>query len=118
MTNGSVQHLICSECGGERVRTASGMVCPNGHGRIFPPMTNSQIRKVRQAIEIEKLPKAMHVAIEKRTRFTVEGMDGTWLKANRTATDKIKAKYFGKAIWLRPERKSKKCSPAGTKRKQ
>lgn len=72
MANGSVQHLICSECGGERVLTASGMVCPNGHGRIFPPMTNSQIRKVRQAIEIEKLPK----------------------------------------------RKSKKCSPAGTKRKQ
>lgn len=118
MANGSVQHLICSECGGERVRTASGMVCPNGHGRIFPPMTNSQIRKVRQAIEIEKLPKAMHVAIEKRTRFAIEGMNGTWLKTNRTATDKIKAKYFGKAIWLRPERKSKKCSPAGTKRKQ
>ena len=27
----------CDVCGEYRIRTPSGRVCPNGHGRIYPP---------------------------------------------------------------------------------
>ncbi|TWU22483.1 hypothetical protein Pla52o_35390 [Novipirellula galeiformis] len=30
--------VACKECGEIRVNTPSGSVCPNGHGRIFPPV--------------------------------------------------------------------------------
>jgi hypothetical protein len=44
----------CSECGSPLMPTATGSVCPNGHGRIKPPLPKKQ--QHRNCWLIEGLP--------------------------------------------------------------
>ena len=58
---------FCGQCGHALVRTATGAVCPNGHGRIVPLCEDSRY---------STYPVAQRVAGTRRYRL--RGLDGEW----------------------------------------
>lgn len=53
--------MICSECGSVRMRTPSGTVCPRGHGKLYPRVTNGQLNVVDRYRWADSLPTATKV---------------------------------------------------------
>lgn len=49
--------LICEECGEVRIKTPSGAVCPAGHGRIKPGVTESELAAAERLKWAESLPR-------------------------------------------------------------
>lgn len=45
--------VTCKECGAIRDNTPSGSVCPNGHGKIQPPVKEKYLRRY-----LERMKKA------------------------------------------------------------
>ena len=48
--------LVCPECGEVRMKVPSGAVCPNGHGRIMPGVTDSELKAARFLVWSSSLP--------------------------------------------------------------
>lgn len=69
--------LICSECGARRMETASGLVCPRGHGKLHLRPDPLDVRSYHFTIKIEKLPKASRVPGSKSV-VEVDGKTGYW----------------------------------------
>lgn len=42
-----IDDVICDECGEVRIKTPSGAVCPNGHGRVKPGVTTIELQEGR-----------------------------------------------------------------------
>ena len=68
--------LICPECNEIRIKTPSGAVCPNGHGRLQAGVTEAQLRFAIKIQWIESLPKAMR--INNGPRIKVADRPGIW----------------------------------------
>jgi hypothetical protein len=65
--------VCCSECKSLRINSSPDhSVCPNGHGRLFPPLTNGVIQLAFETT----LPNAERPT--KRLLFTIPGHDGVW----------------------------------------
>jgi hypothetical protein len=63
---------VCPECKAERIRTASGAVCPQGHGRIVPIAVN-------QSLFLKSLPIATRIGSTKR--WQLKGKRGEYQTA-------------------------------------
>lgn len=74
----------CTECGEARVRTPSGYVCPNGHGRIVTERSMKQAAKNERFKSLNGLPLAteltylMSSELGSRKRFIIAGHVGIW----------------------------------------
>lgn len=80
MTATLISPLICPECETVRVRSPSGTVCPNGHGRIHPKASAGQLKTARRHQWASTLPVATKV--KKRGRkYTIAGCDGEFVIA-------------------------------------
>jgi hypothetical protein len=95
-----LSNCYCAECGSLLVSTQSGVVCPNGHGKIRVDVTRLDLKHEKRRIELDarrekKLAAISNLPLAKRLRvgvwngnafvaaFLVEGMDGVWWhKAN------------------------------------
>lgn len=64
-----MNRLCCAECGEKRMRTPTGAVCPNGHGRIHPYLSKREAERQWK----KGLPKACY---ESAGRYVIAGMAG------------------------------------------
>lgn len=100
----------CSECGEARVRTPSGYVCPNGHGRIVP---REKAEKRAKAEELAPLPKAHEIegvastrrGYSSRKRFRLVDPDGkllegVWAILDRQVPHAVRARTNGNRRWF------------------
>ena len=70
---------VCEQCGVRRIRV-SGLVCPEGHGRIHYP-TPDQVKRGRAKL---KVPIARHVSnYGTRKEYMIEGLDGLFRRYAR-----------------------------------
>ena len=92
----------CKTCRTELVRTASGWVCPAGHGRIVSPRDVPKVLRPRLdllvATQIE-LPRFGPAS------YTIAGLEGTFHKAIRFTG------FRGEAEWYEPGSDGKKAVP-------
>lgn len=77
------EHVVCSECGAERVKTPTGRVCPNGHGRIWPQVSQAAVRKCMRDRDARIRLAAMPAATRRRGVWSITGMPGDyrWVSA-------------------------------------
>lgn len=94
----------CSECGEARVRTPSGYVCPNGHGRIVP---REKAEKRAKAEALARLPVAFLLDFcvagcdwPSRSRFTVDGSLGIWRRTFKGTPGAVTAMFSGRRVYL------------------
>lgn len=100
----------CDECGEARVRTPSGYVCPNGHGRIVPREKAKNQAKVEA---LARLPKAHQIegveatrrgySTRKRFRFIDSDgklLEGVWAILNRQVPHAVRAVRDGNRRWF------------------
>lgn len=71
----TISNLICPDCGEVRMRTPSGTVCPNGHGRIHPKATATQIKTAQHHKWANGLPRATRV---KSKQYEIAGREGVF----------------------------------------
>lgn len=80
----------CPECGAIRINLVAGRwsVCPNGHGRLYPPIRRRDVAKTEKARWLASIPVATLVEIrvpyarkpgERIVRaYRVGGQEGLW----------------------------------------
>ena len=74
---------VCQECGEIREKGPTGMVCPNGHGKILPPLTRGQVNRLKYMKWAEQFPQAVKV---KGRKFKIDGKEGLWLVTSVAVT--------------------------------
>ncbi|MAT51462.1 MAG: hypothetical protein CMK32_09800 [Porticoccaceae bacterium] len=84
--------LICSDCGSRRQQYASGLVCPQGHGKIHPPVDPLDVRSFDFTERLATLPIAKPVAGYKYV-VTVENRPGYFKRVSGA-----EAKELGNSI--------------------
>jgi hypothetical protein len=94
-----ISNCYCTDCGSLLVATMSGVVCPNGHGKIRVDVTRLDLKHEKRRLELaarreKKLAAISNLPLAKRLRvgawkgnafvaaFLVEGMDGVWWHEN------------------------------------
>lgn len=70
MTRRQLLITYCTDCGQVLVRTATGFVCPAGHGRVQP---------LRYDVSSGPHPAATRIAGTRR--YTLDGLSGEWRTA-------------------------------------
>lgn len=76
------KQVTCPECGSVRMNTPSGSVCPNGHGRLHPRVSESARTRLRKWKENCHLPEAKP-AFQFTNIWTLEGEDGYFKRVTR-----------------------------------
>ncbi len=71
------KRLVCGECHAIKIRAPSGMVCPEGCGRLVATINRWRIRRVEWAASF---PMA-HRDGSRRGQWTITGRDGLWVIA-------------------------------------
>jgi hypothetical protein len=98
------QRVFCPECGAMRIHNHRSRfaVCPNGHGRLVPRLTEADRRK---AI-VRRLPRAWRVG---RHVFVIDGYDDRFAYQNgrrpampdaTVASNEVLARYVTRARTL------------------
>jgi len=77
-----IQNRLFCECGKRRMRSPSGMVCPDGHGKIHAPVSNSELRAYEFWKWSQHMPRARHAQIN----YLVDGKKGVWRQCPHSST--------------------------------
>lgn len=89
--------LICNECGERRMMAVSGMVCPNGHGRIHKPIDSKSLKSYEHIKKLRSLP--VGVRVEQQKRVHVAGVGLCKKVAKRCQSDVVEVNVEGH-VWL------------------
>lgn len=97
VSNSEDVQLHCNECGKALFNVDAGAVCPEGHGRIHPPIPRSDHVAATKAMRAEGLPTVMKAGKLSRTiiiekfspdwksaqLYRVSEIDGMWREIHR-----------------------------------
>ena len=86
-------NAACPECRKPLLKTPSGFVCPDGHGKI---LNGEQARK----LEVSQLGRAHRLKLFDHSYYTIEGQPGIWHKAPK-ADGELRASDGYLAFWFR-----------------
>lgn len=110
------ERLYCKQCGQRRMQTASGLVCPDGHGRIAMPVDPLDARSFDFTERLAALPCAKPA--KGRSRIVVLSSDPDGQRYARVPSSKTDEHCLevvvGSEIWfVRPHNiGNKACVPA------
>lgn len=90
--------LVCNECGERRMMAVSGLVCPNGHGRIHRPVDSKTLKTYEYTKMLRSLPIGVRTDHGKAT-VRVAGIGLCTKVPKRCQNDAIQVNVEGH-VWL------------------